>query len=72
MADFRRAELHPRHRFQDPRHNGKALLSPALDLRTLQHIIREQSDVRRCPHLAGQLAGQVQVLGDDVQRPTRG
>ena len=57
-----RAELYARQRFQDPSRDGETPLPPALGLGTLQHIIGDQSDVRGRPHLAGQLAGQVQAL----------
>jgi hypothetical protein len=68
----RSAQLHARHRFQNARHNGKALLPPALGLGALQGVIRQQSEVRRRTHLARQLTGQMHILGNNIQGPTGG
>src|ERR1700730_14331231 len=67
VVDRRRAQLTAGHRFEDLCGNRKALLAPALGLGAAQHVVREEAKMGGCGDLARQIAGKLQVLGDDVE-----
>jgi hypothetical protein len=66
-----RAELRAGHCFEDPRGDRKAFLPPTLRLGANQHVVREKPEMRRRPDFASQIAGEMQVFGDDVEGPPR-
>src|SRR5215469_5494725 len=62
-----RTQLDAGHRLEDLGGDRKALLPPALRLGAMQHVVREKPELGRRGDLARQLAGECQILGDDVE-----
>ena len=64
-----RAQLVAGHRFEDAGGDRKTVLSPALGLGSVEDIVREETEISGCGDLTRELAGEMQILGDDVEVP---
>src|SRR5439155_16716326 len=66
VLDRRCAQLTTGHRLEDLCGDREALLAPTLGLGAVQHVVRQEAEMRGGGDLARQIAGELQVLGDDV------
>ncbi len=60
------------HGFEDAGGDRETVLSPALGLGAVEDVVREEAQRLRRADFAGELAGEVQILGDDVERAAGG
>ena len=62
-----RAQLVAGHRFEDAGGDRETVLTPALGLGAVEYVVREEAEIARGGNFAGQIAGEVQIFGDDVE-----